>query len=117
MAFDIKENEDGEIRIVELYGELDSSSVPVFNLRFKEVSEKHGPKKYILDMKELVFISSAGWTVFLNEYRKLRASGGDLKLAAMQPDAKRVYSLVGIDKVIENYETVKEAVKSYAKNS
>ncbi len=117
MAFDIRENEDGEIRIVELYGELDSSSVPVFNLRFREISEKHGPRKYILDMKELAFISSAGWSAFLNEYRQLRASGGDLKLAAMQPDARRVYSLVGIDNVIESYETVKEAVKSYAKKS
>jgi anti-anti-sigma factor len=117
MVFDIKENEDGEIKIVELYGELDSSSVPFFNLRFREISEKHGPKKYILDMKELVFISSAGWTAFLNEYRQLRASGGDLKLAGMRPDAKRVCSLVGIDRVIGSFETVKEAVKSYAKKS
>ncbi len=116
MAFDIKESEEGEIRVVELNGELDSSSVPVFSLRFKEISEKHASKKYVLDMKGLEFISSAGWTAFLNECKQLRAAGGDLKIAAMQADAKRVYDLVGIDSVIENFETVKEAVKSYGKN-
>jgi anti-anti-sigma factor len=115
MAFEIREKEDGEITIVELCGELDSSSVAAFNLGFREISGRRGPKKYVLDLKGLEFISSAGWTAFLNEFRQLRASGGDLKLAAMLPDAKRIYALVGINGVIQSYETVKEAVKSYAK--
>jgi anti-anti-sigma factor len=117
MAFEIREKEDGEITIVELCGELDSSSVAAFNLGFREISGRRGPKKYVLDLKELEFISSAGWTAFLNECKQLRASGGDLKLAAMRPDAKRIYALVGINGVIESHETVKEAVKSYAKKS
>jgi anti-sigma B factor antagonist len=116
MTLDIKEKQEGEIVIVEMNGELDSSSVPVFNLSFKEILEKHGPKKYVLDMKGLAFISSAGWTAFLNECKQLRATGGDLKIAAMQADAKRVYDLVGIDSMIESYVALKDAVKSYAKN-
>jgi stage II sporulation protein AA (anti-sigma F factor antagonist) len=115
MAFEIREKKDGEIIIVELYGELDSSSVAAFNLGFREISGKVGPKKYVLDLKALDFISSAGWTAFLNEFRQLRASGGDVKLAVMQPDAKRVYELVGINSVIECHETVKDAVNSYLK--
>lgn len=117
MAFVIKENLDGEIIIVELYGELDSSSVAAFNLGFREIATKRGPLKYVLDLKGLEFISSAGWTAFLNEYKELRASGGDLKFAAMRHDAKRVYALVGIDGVIESHETVKDAIKSYAKKN
>jgi len=117
MAFEIMENEDGEIIIVELSGELDSSSVAAFSLGFREITGKRSPKKYVLDLKGLEFISSAGWTAFLNEFKQLRASGGDLKLAAMRQDAKRVYSLVGVDGVIESHETVKEAVKSYARKS
>ena len=116
MAFDIKESTDGEIKVAELSGELDSSSVTGFSLKFKELSGRSASKKYVLDLAGLEFISSAGWTAFLNECKQLRAAGGDLKIAAMQADAKRVYDLVGIDSVIENYETVKEAVKSYGKN-
>lgn len=114
MTFEITEKEDGEIKILELRGELDSSSVAVFKMRFAEIAEKHGPKKYILDMKGLMFISSAGWSAFLNEYKQLRSSGGDLKFAAMNAEANRVYELVGISNVIESYDTLKEAVKSYA---
>jgi anti-anti-sigma factor len=117
MAFEIRENEDGEIIIVELSGELDSSSVAAFSLGFREITGKRGLKKYVLDLKGLEFISSAGWTAFLNEFKQLRLSGGDLQLAAMRQDAKRVYTLVGVDGVIESHETVKEAVKSYAKKS
>jgi anti-anti-sigma factor len=116
MALEIKERKDGEITIVELYGELDSSSVSVFHLRFKEITDKHGLGKYILDMKLLIFISSAGWSAFVNECKQLRKSGGDLKLASMQKDAERVYDLVGIKSVIESYKTVKEAVESYVKS-
>ena len=115
MAFEIRENEDLGIIIVELFGELDSSSVAAFSLGFREIIGKRGPKKYVLDLKGLEFISSAGWTAFLNEFKQLRSSGGDLKLAAMRPDAKRVYALMGIDGVMESHETVKDAVKSYAK--
>jgi anti-anti-sigma factor len=117
MAFEIRENEDGEIIIVELFGELDSSSVAAFSLGFREITGKRGPNKYVLDLKGLEFISSAGWTAFLNEFKQLRLAGGNLKLAAMRQDAKRVYSLVGVDGVIESHETVKEAVKSYAKKA
>jgi len=116
MVLEIKERKDGEITVVELYGELDSSSVSVFHLRFKEITEKLGLGKYVLDMKALIFISSAGWTAFVNECKQLRESGGDLRLAAMQKDAERVYDLVGINNVIESYKTVKEAVESYVTN-
>ncbi|HPI03209.1 MAG TPA: STAS domain-containing protein [Candidatus Goldiibacteriota bacterium] len=116
MAFEIKESTDKGIVIAELRGELDSSSVAAFTLGFKEISDKHGKAKYILDLKALDFISSAGWTAFLNEFRRLGALGAEIKLASMQPDAKRVYSLVGIDGVIKSYETVKEAADSYGKN-
>jgi len=114
MALEIKEKKDGEINIVELYGELDSSSVSVFNLRFKEITDKYGLGKYVLDMKSLIFISSAGWSAFVNECKRLRKSGGDLKLAVMQKDAERVYDLIGINSVIESYKTAKDAVESYA---
>ncbi|HDQ26531.1 MAG TPA: anti-sigma factor antagonist [bacterium] len=116
MTLDIRENEESEVVVVELCGELDSSSVAVFTLKFREITGKRASKKYVLDMKGLEFISSAGWTAFLNECKELRAAGGDLKIAAMQADAKRVYGLVGIDSVIESHEAVKDAVKSYAKN-
>ncbi len=115
MTFEIMEREEGGIRVLELRGELDSSSVAVFKIRFKEIVGKYGPGKYVLDMKSLVFISSAGWSAFLNEYKQLRASGGDLKIAAMNADAKRVYELVGVNGVIESHETVKEAITSYGK--
>jgi anti-anti-sigma factor len=113
MALEIKERKEGEIDIVELFGELDSSSVSAFNLRFKEVTDKLGLGKYVVDMSSLIFISSAGWSAFVNECKRLRKSGGDFKLAAMQKDAERVYDLVGIASVIKSYKTVKEAVESY----
>jgi len=115
MAIVIKERAEGGIIIVEIKGELDSSSVAAFTLGFGEISSRYKEAKYVLDMKGLDFISSAGWTAFLNEYNRLREGGSAIKFAAMQPDAKRVYSLVGIDGVIGNYETVKEAAESYGK--
>ncbi len=114
MALELKESTEKGLTIVEVSGELDSSSVTSFFIGFKEIAEKNKSRGYIVDMHRLDFISSAGWTAFLNLFNFLKESGKELKLARLQPEAKRVYGLIGIDGVIKSFETIKEAVESYA---
>ena len=56
------------------------------------------------------YLSSAGWRVFLNEIKKIRDNGGDLKLACMQPDVCEIYDLLELSFILKTYDTAEEAV-------
>jgi len=114
MALDIKEDVRVDILIVSLDGELDSSTAPILFAKLKENIREKKFKKVIFNMNGLKFISSAGWSVFVETAKILKENKkGDIRLAQMQEDAKRVYELLGIDAYIRSYSTLTDAIKSF----
>ena len=59
------------------------------------------------------YISSAGWGIFISEIKEIRENGGDLKLAAMIGDVYEVFELLEFQTILESFDTVEEAVKSF----
>lgn len=111
----LKEYERNNILIIEIYGELDSGSVPEFSVKFKQIREKSLLKKIILDLSSLSFISSAGWSFIIEEAKKIKKSGGDMKIASMNEAVKRVYNLVGIEVLLKSFDNLDDAIKDYEK--
>ncbi|MCG8606828.1 STAS domain-containing protein, partial [bacterium] len=48
----------------------------------------------ILDLAEVDYISSRGWSIFLSKIKEIRDNGGDLKLTRLKPDVFQVYELL-----------------------
>ncbi|MFQ5753222.1 MAG: STAS domain-containing protein, partial [bacterium] len=42
--------------------------------------------KIIIDLEDVDYISSRGWSIFLSKIKEIRENDGDLKLARMNPD-------------------------------
>jgi len=108
--FELKSYEKNGFIIVELSGELDSSSVPEFLSKLKKIWECKA-KKIILDMKNMEFISSSGWSAIIEECKKLRAASGDMKIACLNKKMKRIFDVVGINVLIKYYESIEDATK------
>jgi len=115
MTIDIKQRDEGNVKVLELFGEFDSAAVPFFTSEFGQISGMCPGGNFVADLSGLEFISSAGWTAFVNECKELREKNGDLRFAAMRENSKKIYGLVGVDEYIKNYETAEEAVRSYEK--
>jgi len=101
------------VAVISIKGELDAKSSPeltqFFNNQFEE-----GHVNFVTDLQELKYSSSAGIRIFLGSARDSRQKGGDLRIAAVQPQVDKIFKLSKFDRIVKIFQTVDEAVKSYS---
>lgn len=66
----------------------------------------------IADMTATTFCDSAGITALIRAARRAGANGAVMRLAGVAPSVLRVFTLVGIDRMIDIYPSVEAALKS-----
>ncbi len=105
-------DKNGEIMIVELGGHVDQSNSSQLQKMFNDILES-GVFKVIVDFTELHYMSSAGWGIFVGEVKRFRENGGDIKLAAMNPEINDVYQMLEFFHILDDFNTVEEAAQSF----
>lgn len=75
---------------------------------------RDGKTKLVADLSQLDYTSSAGLRVLLNGVKEARQNGGDLRLAAVQPNVKKVLDLSGFTSIMKSFPDVDSAVASFA---
>ena len=69
----------------------------------------HGALGLVVDMTATTFCDSAGITALVRAARRAGANGATMRLAATAQPVLRVFSLVGIDQLIDVYPSVDAA--------
>ena len=105
-----------DVIIVKLTGYVDHSNSRQVEKVISEILEI-GKIKIIFDFSELVYMSSAGWGVFVGEIKTVREKGGDIKLASMTAEVSEVYQILEFFHIIDDYPSINDALKSFGKNS
>ena len=67
----------------------------------------------VADFGEVEYMSSAGLRVLLATLKHARSRGGDLRLAALNPDVRKVLELSGFTRILRVFDTVDAAVGSF----
>lgn len=67
----------------------------------------------VVDLGRVTYISSAGWGVFVGEIKNVREQGGDLKFVQMVPEVAEVFEMLEFNKILNDYETVEEAIDEF----
>ena len=106
----IKETEMNGIVVLTLSGKmmLDAKSVSLHEY-VKDLIQK-GKTKVVMDMGKITWFGSTGLGALLASYTSLKDNGGDLKVARATRKIRSVFMFTQIIKVLENYDTVEEAV-------
>ena len=87
-------NEENGISILDLEGDLDTSTSPEVERRVNElINSDKG--KIIIDLSNTRFVSSAGLRVFLSTAKQLTAKGGAFKICSPNDVVKEILDLVG----------------------
>ncbi len=81
-----------------LSGELDLATAPRLRAELLWLIAG-GVREVIVDLADLDFIDSTGWSVLVMAMNRLRQEGGDLVLQSPQPGTLRVFELTGLTKV------------------
>lgn len=105
-----KESKINDISIVEIIGRLDATNSG--SLEEKIVNSiNNGNHKFVADLTQLEYISSAGLRVFLAVAKKLSKTG-HIHLCCMQSQVKEVFEMSGFTAIFKLYDTQDDAVNA-----
>lgn len=110
MSVQIHTNKEGKATVVQLQGKVDATSAPSVEQTLMGVIDQ-GEKKLVIDCASLDFISSAGLRSLLLAVKKMKASGGAIALAALQPHVKEVFDISGFSALFVIHGSRADAVK------
>jgi anti-sigma B factor antagonist len=95
---EIAQERDGDVVIVRLSGRLDSSAAPSAEQQLGDAVVGE-PPRLAIDMRGLVYISSAGLRVLLVTARKVQQQKGKLALCGLATNVREVFAASGFDTI------------------
>ena len=103
----------GDVNIIYLKGYLDAHTAPVLENTFSNLIDR-GKFSFVVNFKELNYISSAGLGVFMAFIEKIRENSGDIKLSTMSDKVYNIFDLLGFPLLYEIYKNEDEAVHKFS---
>jgi len=104
--------ENPDVSVLSVQGYVDTTTSAELEESLKRLLKK-GRYNIVMDLGGVNYISSAWWGIFISEIKSIRENGGDLKLASMIGDVYEVFELLEFQTILQSFDTVQEAVKSF----
>lgn len=99
---------DASVIVVELAGELDVYSAPQLRDVLAEAAARSAPL-IVVDLAALEFMDSSGLGVLVAGWKRARAQGGRLSVAAPSARVARIFRTTGLDRALPVFATVAAA--------
>ena len=88
--------------VAEMRGVLDTGSVEAARQTL-EAAVHDGARVLVLDLAEVEYISSAGWSLIVDLARDCRACGGELVLCGMRTEVGEIFELLEFSTLVDAY--------------
>ncbi len=99
------------VRVTHVVGELDLSTVAAFD---EELDQSFAAGRQVVVLAECTFIDSSALRALVRAQRRISEAGGRLTLVAPSQPARRTLEIAALDRFLPVYETLAEAVTSFA---
>ena len=109
---EVQLTDQGGTTIVKISGSVDSLNAEQLSATFAPPITQ-GRVRLVADFSEVNYTSSAGLRSLLAAVKDSRRSGGDLRIAGLQPQVERVLAIAGFTSIIRVFPDVAAAVASY----
>ena len=110
MAVQVSKN--GEVGIVRISGKLDTQSFPEAQSQLTRLVEE-GTRKILVDLKGLVYISSAGLRVLLSTAKLLESNGGEIRICSLNDFVEEVFEISGFSTIFQVFGSEAEAMDGF----
>ena len=102
--------------LVELGGRLDALQADyLYSVLKKRIRD--GQRRWILDLENVDFISSMGLGMLVRLNARVRKAQGEVKLARVGGLVGEALKITGLDRILQMYPSVEEAVDSWRAES
>jgi len=102
----------GDIAVIAINGSIDGLTAEEL-LKTLQAHVQQGHDRLVVDLEGVAYTSSAGLRALLATVKETRRRGGDLRLARIQPNVRKVLELSGFVTILKVFAEVDEAVESY----
>ncbi len=106
---EFSERKQGPAVVVSPIGRLDPSGAQALEIRVADVVGR-GEPAVVLDCSRISYVASSGLRALLLSTRICQQGGGDLTVAALRPDCRRVVEVSGLLAFLDYHETVPAAL-------
>lgn len=90
---------DYELVVLEITGQLDTTTAPNLDTAINELSED--TKELVFDIGGLEYISSAGIRVVLSAYKKMMSNQGIMQITKANEMVRDVFEMTGLLEMIK----------------
>ena len=87
------------IVVVKVWGILDVFSFHDLKKYIEELAKAAG-SRIVINLSEVEYMASAGWSVLLSKRQTIKHGGGELLIFGMNESLRRVYDTMKIDKML-----------------
>lgn len=98
--------------VLHLRGVLDAHTSPEFE-KALSVLMQGGHNRAVLDFGSVEYVSSAGFGVLLGAIHGFRLEGAEIKVAAMSDPIRRIFNMLGFQRVLDVCPTVDLALSKF----
>lgn len=112
MPFHTRMDESRNVFIIEIPERLNMANADELKTPLNQAVEA-GHYNIVLDMMKTRYVDSTGLSAILSRISALRASQGDVRLAFQADFIRELLSITNLDKILQYYESVEDAVQSF----
>tara|TARA_R110002096_G_scaffold60959_7_gene151785 strand:- start:1888 stop:2235 length:348 start_codon:yes stop_codon:yes gene_type:complete len=107
----LQERTEQDALIIEIEGEADLSSVPLFQSLMRE-KMKEGNQCLIIDFSKVTFVNTPVWAVVVEYYQHALKANTEFRLAGLRDRVEASFNIVRLGDLIQHFPTVEEALAS-----
>lgn len=115
MSLSVDSRSCGKVYVIKCFGKIaageESQTLEAAMTRAVQHSNR-----LVLDVAEVSRVDSMGMGLLVRFLSRIRANGGDLRLAAPQPFFRSLLEMTKLTKIVRIYDTEEEAIVSFLKN-
>lgn len=104
----------GSVVVLAIVGHLDALTAGELKLEIERMVSNQ-TKACVLDMVGVELVDSTGIGSIISLFKRLRAQGGDLKIACVIGQPKQIFDLLRLDRALAIHERVDEAVAAFSR--
>ena len=104
------------VTLLKFSGKIDAFSAPPITERI-HTQISYGYVKLVADFSAVDYTCSAGLRMLLRLVKETRERNGDIRLAAAQPEVRKVLDLSGFSTIMRIFDDIDSALVSFASKS
>ena len=108
---EISEDRKADAVVLALSGKLDATTAKTFEKKLLSEIES-GERRFVINLAQLDYISSAGLRVFLLAAKRLNSANGKILLSSLQDSVREVFDITGFSSVFCIYGSDDDAIKN-----